>query len=95
MRPQLLILGFLLCAGCAITSDTAVTVATRELKQHGLPLPAGYSVTATRVTPDAPALHPANAFWEITFVAPQTKIALYEVEVDECTRHCHFTQFER
>jgi hypothetical protein len=75
----------LLCVGCAITREEAVSIATREVTRRNLPLPKGY-VTAVTPSQNIVEFEPTRPIWEVTFSLPGAKKPLYDVTIDQYNR---------
>jgi hypothetical protein len=75
----------LLCVGCSITREEAVSIATREVTRRNLPLPKGY-VTAVTPSQNIVEFEPTRPIWEVTFSLPGAKKPLYDVTIDQYNR---------
>ena len=85
VKPLFIIALWLLCAGCAVTRENAVAIATRELTRRNLPLPPHYVVTASRIT-STPEFAQTVTLWEVTFELPRAKQPVYEVGINAYNR---------
>jgi hypothetical protein len=72
----------ILCVGCAITSDEAVVIATREIAKRERPLPKHYRTT-TELVPITPEEDRTTEEWYVVFTTADGKKELYRVSVNK------------
>jgi hypothetical protein len=79
----------LVCSGCALTQEEAVTIAKAEITRRKLPLPRDHTIVAAKSTAFVEGSAPDQPVYiVVTFAAPSAAgpSTLYEVSVDMRTK---------